>query len=59
MKTIIHFSREKGQRAIGCPGLDTPFEEWSLRNKNSPIWASPAMDCGKNTYHNMAGIVDQ
>ena len=31
---MINFSREKGQRAIGCPGLDTPFEEWQLRNSN-------------------------
>ena len=44
-----------GQRAIGCPGLDEPFgtitePKWALRNKGSPIWASPAMDCNVNTY---------
>merc|ERR1712241_220587 len=49
-------SREDGQRAQGCPGLDTPFEEWPLRTRNSPIFASPAMDCPKNTYRNLAGI---
>ena len=54
----VYFSLEKGQRAVGCPGLDTPFEEWSLRNSNSPIWASAAMNCSKNTYENLAGIVE-
>ena len=53
-----YFSQENGQRAIGCPGLDTPFKEWPLRNRNSPIFASPAMNCTKNTQHNLAGIVE-
>jgi len=48
-------SREKGQRPIGCPGLDEPFgtldqPNWPFRNKGSPIWASPAMQCGLNEY---------
>jgi len=43
------------QRAVGCAGLDEPFgtitePKWALRNKNSPIWNSPAMDCNVNTY---------
>ena len=55
-----HFSRENGQRPIGCPGLDTPFKEWPLKNKVSPIYASHAMNCTeKNTYHNLAGIVEK
>jgi len=48
-------SREKGQRAIGCPGLDTPFgtvekPNWPHRNTNSPIFGSPAMNCSRNMY---------
>ena len=45
-----------GQRAIGCPGLDEPFGSlktgptWPFRNNKSPIWASPAMQCGLNNY---------
>ena len=43
------------QRAVGCPGLDTPFgtvdqPNWPYRNNKSPIFASPAMDCEVNTY---------
>jgi len=43
------------QRAIGCPGLDTPFgtitkPNWPYRNNKSPIFSSPAMDCNVNTY---------
>ena len=43
------------QRAVGCPGLDTPFgtvEEpnWPYRTSKSPMFASPAMDCEVNTY---------
>ena len=51
-------SREDGQRAVGCPGLDTPFKDWPYRNLNSPIYGSPALQCNKNTYHNLASIVD-
>jgi len=48
-------SREKGQRPIGCPGLDEPFgsitePNWPFRNSGSPIWGSPAMHCGLNEY---------
>ena len=53
-----YFSRENGQRAIGCPGLDTPFEEWPFRNYNSPIYASEAMDCTKNNYQGLSSIVE-
>jgi len=52
-------STEKGQRAIGCPGLDTPFEEWPLRNLNSDIYASEAMSCGKQGYKGLSDIVDR
>merc|ERR1711874_58763 len=52
-------SRENGQRAIGCPGLDTPFEEWPLRNQNSPIYATEAMNCSKNTYQDLSSIVER
>ena len=43
------------QRAVGCPGLDRPFgsvnqPNWPFRTSNSPIFASPAMDCNLNTY---------
>jgi len=45
----------EAQRAVGCPGLDAPFgsvndPKWPFRTSNSPIFASPAMDCEKNTY---------
>ena len=51
-------SENLGQRAIGCKGLDEPFGEvekygtpnWPYRNNNSPIFASPAMDCEVNDY---------
>ena len=52
-------SEELGQRPVGCPGLDTPFEEWPLRNYNSPIWHSRAMSCGKQTYRDLATIVER
>ena len=44
-----------GQRAVGCPGLDEPFgtidePNWPLREIQSPIWASKAMDCGLNMH---------
>ena len=46
------------QRAIGCPGLDEPFGQvpkygtpnWPYRNKDSPIFGSPAMKCATNDY---------
>ena len=43
------------QRPIGCSGIDDDFgtvsdPKWPLRNMNSPIWASRAMDCGLNDY---------
>merc|ERR1719483_861574 len=44
-----------GQRAVGCPGLDTPFgtvaePNWPFKVANGiPIFASPAMDCNLNT----------
>ena len=43
------------QRAMGCPGLDLPFgtvdePNWPYRKINKPIYASPAMKCGLNTY---------
>ena len=43
------------QRAQGCPGLDEPFGTldsplWPFRTKCCPIYASPAMTCGLNTY---------
>jgi len=50
---------EHGQHAIGCPGLDTPFEEWPMRNLNSEIYATAAMDCGKQTYMGLADIVEK
>ena len=50
---------EYGQHAIGCPGLDTPFEEWPLRNLNSEIYATAAMDCGKQTYMGLSDIVER
>ena len=58
--TYIIFSEEKGQHAIGCPGIDTPFEDWPLKNFYDPIYASAAMNCShKQTYHNLANIVDK
>ena len=58
-RMLLVFSEELGQRPVGCPGLDTPFEEWPLRNYNSPIWHSRAMSCGKQTYHDLATIVER
>ena len=29
-----------------------------MRNSNSPIFHSPALNCSKNTQHNLAGIVE-
>ena len=55
----IGFRTEHGQHAIGCPGLDTPFEEWPMRNLNSEIYATAAMDCGKQTYMGLADIVEK
>ena len=52
-------SSENGQRAIGCPGLDLPFEDWPYGNMNSPIYGSPAMQCSKNTYLNLGDIVER
>ena len=55
-----YFSRENGQRATGCPGLDTPFEEWPLKNNVSPIYATYAMNCSTlNTYLDQAIIVER
>ena len=74
------FSLDDGQRAIGCPGLDTPFKQWPYRwavigqvspivtiltsdwlprNSGSPIYHSPAMQCGRQTYKNLADIVEK
>ena len=55
----FYFRTEHGQHAIGCPGLDTPFEEWPLRNLNSDIYATAAMDCGRQTYMGLADIVEK
>ena len=49
---------DNGQRAVGCPGLDD-FEDWPYRNMGSPIYASYAMQCGRQTYKNLADIVDK
>ena len=43
------------QRAVGCPGLDEPFgsvdaPNWPYKVSTSPIFASPAMQCGVNDY---------
>ena len=38
---------------------DTPFEEWPLRNLNSEIYATAAMDCGKQTYMGLSDIVER
>merc|ERR1712013_726356 len=43
------------QRPMGCKGLDEPFGTldkplWVQGNTNSPIWNSPAMQCGLNNY---------
>ena len=43
---------------MGCPGLDD-FEDWPYRNMGSPIYASYAMQCGRQTYKNLADIVDK
>ena len=53
-------SREDGQRAVGCPGLDTPFEDWPFKVAGgSPIYGSPAMQCSKNTYLGLSDIVEK
>ena len=57
-------SKEKGQRAIGCPGLDQDLDldngvTWPYRNSGSPIFASRAMDCPRQDYKNLADIVDK
>ena len=31
INTRLCFSLDDGQRAIGCPGLDTPFKQWPYR----------------------------
>ena len=58
----MNFSRENGQHAIGCPGLDTPFEDWPYKTSDSGdtgIYASAAMKCSSlNTYHDMSDIVE-
>ena len=56
-------SKENGQRAIGCPGLDQDLDldnnvTWPYRNSGSPIFATRAMDCPKQDYKNLADIVD-
>ena len=53
-------SREAGQHAIGCPGLEgDPVTEWPYRNTGSPIYASYAMNCSRNTYQGLADIVER
>ena len=52
------YSETSLQNAIGCKNLDVPFEEWPLRNMGSPIYATAAMECSKQTYHNLSDIVD-
>ena len=58
----MNSSRENGQHAIGCPGLDTPFEDWPYKTSDSGdtgIYASAAMNCSSlNTYHDMSDIVE-
>jgi len=49
---------EKGQHATGCPGLDS-WEKWPYRNMNSPIYGSYAMNCSRQSYKNLADIVDK
>ena len=46
---------EENQRPMGCPGLDMPFgtidkPNWPYKNIKAPVYASPAMKCGLNTY---------
>ena len=46
---------EENQRPMGCPGLDMPFgtidkPNWPYKNIAAPVYASPAMKCGLNTY---------
>ena len=50
---------EKGQRAIGCSGLDDPFDEWPYRNNESPIYASFAMNCSRQEYLGLGDIVEK
>ena len=50
---------EGSQRAIGCAGLDRPYAEWPYKHLHSEIWASPAMDCAKQTYRGLADIVER
>ena len=42
----------------GDPGADLHHYRLAFQGGNSPIWASSAMDCPKNNYHNLAGIVE-
>ena len=56
---LSDYSETSLQNAIGCKNLDVPFEEWPLRNMKSPIFATAAMECGRQTYHNLANIVDK
>ena len=53
------YSETSLQNAIGCKNLDVPFEDWPLRNMGSPIYATAAMECSKQTYHNLSDIVDK
>ena len=58
---MINSSRENGQHAFGCPGLDTPFKDWPYKTSDkgsTGIYASAAMQCGLNTYHGLADIVE-
>ena len=53
------YSETSLQNAIGCKNLDVPFEDWPLRNMGSPIYATAAMECSKQTYQNLSDIVDR
>jgi len=57
--TTSEYSETSLQNAIGCKNLDVPFEDWPLRNMGSPIFATAAMECSKQTYHNLSDIVDK
>ena len=39
-------------------GIDVPFEDWPMKTSNSPIYASHAMECGRQTYKGLSDIVD-
>ena len=39
-------------------GIDVPFEDWPMKTSNSPIYASHAMECGRQTYKGLFDIVD-